>query len=51
VNGNGNDNIVSVGRVFSGPDAAAFRVEVEDVDGVASNGSDATDGWFTIVLI
>jgi hypothetical protein len=48
-NGNGNDNIVSVGRIFDGADAGAFRVEVEDVGG--SNGSDATDGWFTIALI
>jgi hypothetical protein len=50
VNGSGNDNIVSVGRIVSGADAGAFRVEVEDV-GDHSNGSDATDGWFTIALI
>jgi hypothetical protein len=49
VNGHANDNIVSVSRVTSGPDIGAFRVEVQDAGG--SNGSDAVDGWFTIVLI
>jgi hypothetical protein len=49
VNGHANDNIVSVSRITSGPDEGAFRVEVQDAEG--SNGSDATDGWFTIVLI
>jgi hypothetical protein len=45
-----NDNIVSVAKVTSGADAGAFRVEVEDVDGGASNGSDPQDGQFTIML-
>ena len=34
----------------SGPDAGAFRVEIEDV-GDHSSGSDPEDGQFTIVLV
>lgn len=43
-----NDNMVSVAKINSGPDAGSFRVEVEDAGG--SNGSDPQDGQFTIML-
>ena len=43
-----NDNIVSVAKINSGPDAGSFRVEVQDAGG--SNGSDPQDGQFTIML-
>ena len=45
-----NDDIVSVAKINSGPDAGAFRVEIEDV-GDHSSGSDPEDGQFTIVLV
>lgn len=45
-----NDDIVSVGRITSGSDSGAFRVEVQDV-GDHSNGSDPDDGQFTIMLM
>ena len=50
VNSIHNDNIVSVAKVNSGPDAGSFRVEVEDVGLTASGGSDPQDGQFTIML-
>jgi hypothetical protein len=50
VNSLHNDNIVSVAKVSSGPDAGSFRVEVEDVAATASGGSDPQDGQFTIML-
>jgi hypothetical protein len=50
VNSIHNDNIVSVAKINSGPDAGSFRVEVEDVSATASGGSDPQDGQFTIML-
>jgi hypothetical protein len=44
-----NDNFVTVSRQFTGPDAGAFRVEVQDAGG--SNGSDPQDGQFTLAVL
>jgi hypothetical protein len=48
-----NDNIISVAKVTadSSPDLGAFRVEVQDVEGFASSGSDPADGQFNIMLL
>jgi len=44
-----NDNFVTAARQYSGFDAGAFRVEVQDAGG--SDGSDPQDGQFTIALL
>jgi hypothetical protein len=48
--GAGNDNVISVGKVTGGGDEGAFRVEVQDVDQSASGGTDPENGDFTILL-
>jgi hypothetical protein len=46
-NSTGDDNVISINRVTSGPDTEAFRVEVEDING---SGTAAQDGWFNLVV-
>jgi hypothetical protein len=45
-----NDNVVAVGKITSGSDAGAFRVDVQDIDSGAPGGHLAQDGQFTILL-
>jgi hypothetical protein len=45
-----NDNIVTVAKVTDSDGQPSFRVEVQDVCGDCSNGTDPTNGRFTIML-
>lgn len=44
------DNVLTVGKIGSGPDAGAFRVDVADLPGPGSSAGGRQDGQFTIML-
>jgi hypothetical protein len=46
-----NDNVITVSKITSGADIGAFRVEVQDVCGDCSGGTDTQDAQFTIALL
>jgi len=46
-----NDNVLTVAHVIDTDGGASLRVEVQDVCGSCSNGTDPQDGRFTIMLI
>jgi hypothetical protein len=46
-----NDNIITVSKITSGADIGAFRVEVQDVCGDCSGGTDPQNAQFTIALL
>ena len=45
------DNIVTVGKITSGADAGAFRIDVQDADNSTPTGTKPQNGQFTIALL
>ena len=44
------DNVLAIGKITSGVDAGAFRVDVNDLPGPGTTAGGHQDGKFTILL-